>query len=64
MPAVETVLGYGDAPGEIVRPGEEQAIDLMVLGGHGHRGLLDWFYGETITGVRHGLNIPMLTVRD
>ena len=35
----------------------------MVLGGHGHRGLRDLLYGDTISGVRHGLDIPVITVR-
>ena len=35
----------------------------MVLGGHGHRGLLDLVYGTTITAVRHGLDIPVVTVK-
>lgn len=64
VPAVEVVLGYGHVPGEIVRLGKEQGVDLLVLGGHGHKGISDWIYGETIPGVRHGLSIPILTVRD
>lgn len=63
VPAIETVLGYGDASTEIVRITQEKEIDLMVLGGHGHRGLLDLFYGETITAVRHGLSIPVVAVK-
>jgi manganese transport protein len=35
-----------------------------VLGGHGHRGLADLLRGTTIDGVRHGLKIPVLAVRD
>jgi manganese transport protein len=64
VPAVEVALGYGHVPGEIVRLGKEQGVDLLVLGGHGHKGISDWIYGETIPGVRHGLSIPILTVRD
>lgn len=64
IPAVDAVLGYGDPSREIIRLAQRQGIDFVVLGGHGHRGLLDWLYGQTITGVRHGLKIPMLTVRE
>jgi uncharacterized membrane protein len=39
-------------------------IDLLVVGGHGHRGFRDWLYGETITSVRHGLNVPVFAVRE
>ena len=35
----------------------------MVLGGHGHRGLLDLLYGQTISTVRHGLSIPVVAVK-
>jgi len=64
IPAIDTVLGYGDPSREIVSLTREKKIDLMVMGGHGHRGLLDWLHGETITGVRHGLHVPILTVRE
>jgi manganese transport protein len=64
IPAIDTVLGYGDPSREIVSLTREKGIDLMVMGGHGHRGLLDWLHGETITGVRHGLHVPILTVRE
>jgi manganese transport protein len=64
IPAVDSVLGYGDPSREILGITREQGIDLMVMGGHGHRGLLDLLHGETITGVRHGLHVPVLTVRE
>jgi manganese transport protein len=64
IPAIDTVLGYGDPSHEIVAITRDKGIDLMVMGGHGHRGLLDWLYGQTISGVRHGLHVPVLTVRE
>jgi len=63
IPRVDAVLGYGDPSREIIATARAEGLDLMVLGGHGHRGLLDLLYGETITGVRHGLDIPVVTVR-
>jgi manganese transport protein len=63
VPAVEAVLGYGDTRSEIVNIAQQRKVDLLVMGGHGHRGLLDWLHGETIGGVRHGLNVPILAVR-
>jgi manganese transport protein len=63
IPAVEAVLGYGDATTEIVDIARRKGIDLMVLGGHGHRGILDMLHGYTISGVRHGLDIPIVAVR-
>jgi manganese transport protein len=63
VPAVDAVLGYGDASTELVNIAQEKALDLVVMGGHGHRGLSDLLYGQTISGVRHGLNIPVITIR-
>jgi manganese transport protein len=63
VPAVDAILGYGDAASEIVNITREKGIDLVVLGGHGHRGLLDLLHGATITGVRHDLKIPIVAVR-
>jgi manganese transport protein len=63
IPSIEAVLGYGDAATEIVNLARQNQIDLMVLGGHGHRGLFDLMHGVTISGVRHKLDIPIVTVR-
>jgi manganese transport protein len=63
VPAIDAVLGYGDSSTELVNIAKEKGVDLVVMGGHGHRGLLDIVYGQTISGVRHGLNIPVVTVR-
>jgi manganese transport protein len=63
VPAIDAVLGYGDASTELVNIATEKYVDLVVMGGHGHRGLLDLVYGQTISSVRHGLNIPVVTVR-
>jgi manganese transport protein len=63
IPAIDAVLGYGDASTELVNIAREKGVDLVVMGGHGHRGLLDLVYGQTISTVRHDLNIPIVTVR-
>jgi manganese transport protein len=60
---VRSILGYGDVAKELVRLAQEQKIDLMVMGSHGHGPLSDWLLGQTIPGVRHGLGIPILTVK-
>ena len=62
VPKVEAVLGYGDVPKEIVRLARDAEVDLLVLGGHGHRGLGDLLHGQTIPSVRHGLGVPILAV--
>ncbi|MGA2059956.1 MAG: universal stress protein [Thermoguttaceae bacterium] len=63
VPAVDAVLGYGDPSTELVNIAKEKGVDLVVMGGHGHRGLLDLVYGQTISTVRHDLKIPIVTVR-
>jgi len=56
------LLGYRDRAREIVRLVKEAKADLLIIGAHGHRGMLDWIYGQTIESVRHGLKIPVLIV--
>ena len=63
VPRVEAVLGYGNPPKEIANLTRQNGVDLMVLGGHGHSPLLDLVRGETVSSVRHRLNIPVLAVR-
>jgi manganese transport protein len=60
---VEIFLGFGDVSKEIIRMVQEQQIDILVMGGHGHRGLGDIIFGSTIEPVRHGLEIPVVVVR-
>jgi manganese transport protein len=55
-------LGYQYRVAEIVRIVKEEKVDLLVMGAHGHKGIKDLVYGETINQVRHGLKIPVLVV--
>jgi manganese transport protein len=55
-------LGYHSRVTEIVRIVKEEQADLLVMGAHGHTGLKDLVYGETINRVRHELKIPVLVV--
>ncbi len=57
-------LGYGhDVPAELVRLSRDAGIDLLVMGGHGHRMMADLFLGTSVSEVRHKLEIPILVVR-
>ena len=38
-------------------------VDLLVMGGHRHRGLKDLFFGASVSKVRHQLSIPVLVVQ-
>ena len=48
---------------EIVRYAREIQPDLLIMGAHGHGGLKDLIFGNTINPVRHNLEVPMLIVR-
>ncbi len=55
-------IGYGNRAKEIVRLVLESKADMLVIGAHGHSGIKDLIYGETINTVRHELRIPVLVV--
>jgi len=56
------VLGFGDPAEELVRIVNEQRLDLLVVGSHGHRFLADLALGRTVSPVLHRLTIPVLVV--
>ena len=58
----EGVLGYHNRVNEIVRIVENAEADMLIMGAHGHSGLKDYIFGETIEDVRHRLAIPVLIV--
>jgi len=58
------VLRFGNPPQELSRAVNEDKIDLLVLGSHGHGTLADWLFGETTGAVRHAVRIPVLIVRE
>jgi manganese transport protein len=61
---VETHMAHSDAPAsEIVRIAQGIRPDLIIMGAHGHKGLRDLIYGNTINAVRHELAFPILVVR-
>ncbi len=55
-------LGFRNRVKEIVRLVHENNADMLVIGAHGHSGLKDFIYGETVNAVRHELKIPVLVV--
>jgi len=59
---VNTSLGYEHRTKEIARIVKEEGADMLVIGSHGHTGLKDFIYGETVNAVRHELKIPVLIV--
>ncbi len=59
---VETQLLYGDPPKALIDAVHENDFDMLVLGAHGHRGLKDLIFGQTVTPVRHAIAIPLVIV--
>jgi manganese transport protein len=55
-------LGFRERSKEIARIVKEQEADMLVIGAHGHSGIKDFIYGETVNAVRHELKIPVLIV--
>jgi manganese transport protein len=61
---VETAISHSPSPRrEIIRYAREIHPDLLIMGAHGHGGLKDLIFGNTINPVRHHLELPMLIVR-
>jgi manganese transport protein len=61
---VETAISHSSSPKrEIVRYARQVRPDLVIMGAHGHGGLKDLIFGNTINPVRHDLELPMLIVR-
>jgi manganese transport protein len=56
------VLGFRNRTREITRIVREHQADMLVIGSHGHTGLKDLLYGQTVNAVRHELKIPVLVV--
>jgi manganese transport protein len=60
---IELTVVHGRNPkDEIVRVAREIHPDLIVMGAHGHRGVKDLIFGNTINGVRHEVHVPVLVV--
>lgn len=55
-------LGFGDPKKEIPSMVEKINADLLVIGKHGHRGIMDIIFGETIDEVRHKVKCAVLVV--
>jgi manganese transport protein len=60
---VETWLGTGNRIDKIVESIQHLGLDMLVLGSHGHKGLGDLIFGQTVDSVRHAISIPVLVVR-
>jgi manganese transport protein len=59
---VETALGAGDPARELARLANDYGAELVILGGHGHRGLSDMIYGTTVEALRHRTGASVLVI--
>jgi len=55
-------LGFGDPAEALAALVGTHAPDLVVLGGHGHRGVGDFVHGTTVDRLRHRIRVPVLVV--
>jgi manganese transport protein len=61
--AADLSIQHGLTPtNAIVRKAREIQPDLIVMGAHGHRGVKDLIFGNTINAVRHHVDAPVLVV--
>ncbi|MBK8554282.1 MAG: Nramp family divalent metal transporter [Lewinellaceae bacterium] len=56
-------IGYGSAKKAIPLLVNEHAADILVMGAHGHTGIMDLILGTTVDAVRHAVKVPVMIVR-
>lgn len=56
-------IGYGNTAKEIAEISNNNELELLVMGAHGHKGLKDLIFGTTVDSVRHKVHIPVLIIR-
>jgi manganese transport protein len=55
-------IGAGSPAPELARMLNEEGADLVILGGHGHRGLSDVVYGTIVNQLRHRIRASLLVI--
>ena len=56
-------LGYNNRVKTIAEICKKNQADLIIVGSHGHRGLMDFIFGETINKLRHHVDIPVFIAK-
>ena len=56
-------IGFGSAASEIAKFVNNNNVDFIVMGSHGHKALKDLIFGTTVNSVRHKVNVPVLVVK-
>lgn len=60
----EAEIGFGNPARAIPPIAEKHHIQLLVMGAHGHKGIKDLIFGQTVDSVRHAVRIPVFIVRN
>jgi len=56
-------IGFGRAASSIAQIVNEEKIEFIVMGSHGHKAIKDLIFGTTVNSVRHLVNVPVLVVK-
>jgi manganese transport protein len=56
-------IGYGSPAAAIAKIVEDEHIDFIVMGSHGHKAIKDLIFGTTVNKVRHKVKIPVLVIK-
>lgn len=56
-------IGFGSTAKSIADISNNNNLELLVMGAHGHKGLKDLIFGTTVDSVRHKVDIPVLIIR-
>lgn len=59
----EARIGFGTAAAAIAKIVNDEYIDFIVMGSHGHKAIKDLIFGTTVNSVRHLVNVPVLVVK-
>ena len=56
-------IGFGNPATAIAGIVNEEQLDFIILGSHGHKALKDLIFGTTVNSVRHKVAVPVLVVK-
>lgn len=59
---IDYKIGFGNTATAITKIVNENQIDFLVMGAHGHKGFKDLLFGTTVDAVRHKIKIPVLII--
>lgn len=59
---VEGIVESGRPKTKIPKIVHQISADILVMGSHGHRGMKDLIFGETINVVRHRVDVPVFVI--